>query len=543
MLKKTLSIILILSCIVCIFSSCSNGEGEDLYYPIYADPVSFDPQIAADNASKIVVLNCFEGLVRPSSDGSVLPGVAESWTISDDGLTYTFKLRNDAKWYVSKYAMELLSEDKRESFNYSVLAEDFVYGLQRAFDKNTGAVTDSRLFSIENSYDVLKGDKPASELGVSAIDSKTLEIRLSEPHEDFLSALTQTAAMPCREEFFLATKGRYGLDPEKVIYNGPFYLYSWSVGTNLVLMKNQSYTGESSVKPNAVYLYVNDDLSTRIDKLIDGTYDACPLSVRQKEAIESDDISYTSYDNTTWGFAFNCQGDITSNLNIRKALLNSINPSSLPKPEACKDYAQGLVPDICMAGTKTFRERAGKIDLTKTNSSFAELCLNDAFDELGVSSVSIEIICLDSFKESVKLAVQEWQKTLGVHINFTITELDEITLEKRYKSGEYDIAFTKITAESDSALSFLSMFTSNSPLNYFNFVSAKYDSLLGTENQKYTQAQAITNCIAAEKHLTELAVFIPVFKEESFLAEAEKVDGIFSTEAGCVPIFIDGIRK
>ncbi len=543
MVKKILSFILILATVACLFTACAKGEGEDLYYPLYKDPVSFDPQITADNASKIVVYNCFEGLVRLKNDGSVSPGAAKSWTISADGLTYTFNLREGSKWYMSEYAKELLPEDKRENFNYNVTAEDFVYGLKRAFDESMGAVTDSRLFAIANAYEVFSGEKPSESLGVRAIDSRTLEITLTEPHEDFLSALTQTAAMPCREEFFLATKGRYGLDPEKVIYNGPFYLYSWSVGTNLVLMKNENYVGEETVKPAAVYLYINNDLNTRIDKLIDGTYDACPISIRQKALIESEDISYTAYSNTTWGFAFNCEDELMSNLNLRKAIASATNINDIPTLKGYNVYAAGLVPEICQSGAKTLRERAGNVKLYKENKPYAKLCLEEAFKEMDISSASVEVICLDSFSSAVKNAVQSWQKNLGVHINFTVTELDEITLEQRFKSGEYDIAFAEITSENDSALSFLGMFTSSSQTNFFNFSSSKYDSLLGANNERYTQAQAISNCIAAEQHLIEMAVFIPVFAEESYLAEADGVDGVYAIEAGCVPIFIGGIRK
>lgn len=543
MIKRIVAVLLALLTFTFLFSACSDGSDEELYYPLYADPVSFDPQIAADNASKIVVFNCFEGLVKSDSTGKIIPGVATNWEISPDGLTYIFHLRTDSKWYMSDYAKELLDEETAKNFNYSVTAEDFAYGLRRAFNPEMGAVTDSRLFSIRNSYSVYKGEMSLDELGVTAVDSSTLRIELSEPNEDFLNALTQSAAMPCREEFFEATKGRYGLDPEKVIYNGPFYLYSWSTGSHLVLYRNENYKGASPVKPSAVYLYINSDLSTRIDKLTDGVYDACPLSVRQKAEINDKDISYISYAGSTWGFCFNCSDEILSDYSIRSALTQSADIGSLPVPSYCEGYAKGLVPEICLVGNKSFRAFAGDINLPENNSEAAKEALSQGFENLDIKSASISIICPESFESTVKIVIQKWQKALGVHMNFVLEPLDEVALERRVKNKEYDIAFAKITAESESVVSFLGMFTSEGSGNIFDFKSKKYDSLMGITDETLSQSEVVSNCAEAEQHLTDMAVFLPVFSEESFIGLADGVDNIYAVEAGTVPVFCDGIRK
>lgn len=543
MLRKSVALFMVLVTFLCLFTACSDGADEDFYYPIYADPVSFDPQIASDNASKIVVFNCFEGLVRNDENGKIIPGVAKSWKISPDGLVYTFYLRGDSKWYMSQYAKELLDEESAENFNYNVIAEDFVYGLKRAFDPVMGAVTDSRLYSIKNAYDVYTGKKTPDELGVTAINSSTLQITLSEPDEDFLNALTQSAAMPCREEFFLATKGRYGLDPEKVIYNGPFYLYSWSTGSHLVLYRNENYSGEADVKPSALFLYINSDLSTRVSKLVDGVYSACPLSVRQKETINDKDVTYIGYSNSTWGFCFNCADENLSDYNMRSALTASLDVTKLPMPSFCNGYADGLVPDICMTGNTSYRSRAGKVSLPDINATQAKKYLSLAFEDLDIKSATLNIICPESFESTVKIAVQNWQSVLGVHLNFVVEPLDEVTLDKRVKNRDFDIAFTKITAESQSVVSFLGMFTSSSSGNIFDFKSKKYDSLMGIADETLSQDTLLSNCAEAEQHLTDMSVFLPVFSEDSFLGLADDVSGVYCVEAGTVPIFCNGIAK
>lgn len=544
MFRKIISAVLAVILMLSLFTSCGSGEGKDLYYPIYADPISFDPQIATDNASKIVVFNCFEGLVRVDSDGKIIPGVAKSWTISSDGLTYVFKLRKDAKWYMSDYAKELLDENTAENFNYRVTADDFVYGLRRAFNSDLGTSPDMGLYVIKNAYEVYNKEKQDFELGVTAVDEGTLKIELETPNDDFLMALTQSAAMPCRQEFFEATKGRYGLDPEKVIYNGPFYLYSWSTGVNLVLNRNENYSGEKEVKPSAIYLYINDDLSTRVDKIKDGTYDACPLSVRQKALLDGEKkISYVGYDNSTWGFCINCSGDVTGNEKMRQALASAVDLTKIELPEHCESYACGIVPGICVAGDAPYRDYAGNVNNQNVDKEKARALFAEALKELEMDYTQITIICPENFEDTVKLAVQSWQSGLGVDMSFVIETLDEMELENRIKNKDYDIAFSKITAQSESAVSFLGMFSSDSANNLLDYESDSYDTLMSTNADTLSQSEVMFNCLTAEKQLMDSAAFIPMFNEDSFLAMAKGVEGIYCVEAGTIPIFIDGIRK
>lgn len=349
--------------------------------------------------------------------------------------------------------------------------------------------------------------------------------------------------MPCREEFFEATKGRYGLDPEKVIYNGPFYLYSWSTGSHLTLFRNQSYSGENTVTPNAVYLYINSNLVTRTDKLSDGVYSACPVSVRQKALIENKNVTYTEFENSTWGFFFNCTGEITGDFNIRSALASSLDVTQLPLPEHCENYAAGIVPELCTIGNNSYRTLAGRTTPYAVNRKNAVKSLEQGFDNLGINNVSLKIVCHESFKSIVKVAVQGWQSILGVHVNFIIEPLDDISLERKIKNREFDIAFTGLTAKKESALSFLEMFSENNPSNIFGFSSKKFDLLLSQNDTTVSPSERLENCKKAEQHLTDMCAVIPVFAENSYLALGEDVSDVYCIEAGTVPIFIGGLKK
>ena len=544
MIKRVIAVILTVVLLVPLFSSCARGEGKDLFYPIYADPVSFDPQIASDNASKIVVYNCFEGLVRVDSDGKIIPGVATSWQISPDGLTYTFTLRSDAKWYMSEYAKKLLDSETAANFNYRVTAYDFVYGLRRAFNADMNPCADAGLYAIKNANEVYSKQLPETALGVTALNESTLKIELTAPNSNFLKALSTSAAMPCRKEFFEATKGRYGLDPETVIYNGPFYLYSWTLGSNLVLYKNESYSGEKEVKPASINLYINSDYATRVEKLKDKTYDACPLSLNQKKLLEGEKkISYLNYSNATWGFLFNCSSTAMKNSDMRTALAYAVDVTKIQLPAHCNSYAKGIVPDICFNGQTTYRNQVGKVGNLAVNKEMAQEKLESALKILDADYAKVKIICTKEFENTVKMAIQSWQSVLGVKVSFVLEAYDETEFESILNLNEHDIAFAKVTADSENVVSFLEMFNSTSEDSMVKYDSPVYNLLIESIKSEPNQSKVLANCLAAEKHLISSGVFIPMFNEDSYLGLAKGVSGIYCVEAGTVPIFIDGIRK
>ena len=232
-MKKIRKIIALALCIiisVASFGGCSRGdEIVDFIYPFGGDIVSFDPQIASTADEFLVIENCFEGLVRVLDDGTVQAGVASSWNVSEDGLTYTFNLRQGAKWNIPEpddenplKVHELMGND----FNPDITANDFVFALQRAVDKTTDSPLFSSVSNIVNANGIHSGKKSADELGVSATDDYTLVIKLASPDESFMSTLSTAVAMPCNEEYFYATKGRYGLGLDYTLFNGQFYVSS-----------------------------------------------------------------------------------------------------------------------------------------------------------------------------------------------------------------------------------------------------------------------------------------------------------------------------
>ena len=201
-LKRLLAVILSVL-ILPVFAGCSGNKASIIRYDLPGDPRSLDPQTASDQASHIIINGIFEGFFKIDGTGTLQNALATSYQLSEDGMHYSFALREDAKWTY------LLDNGTLEEV--PVTAHDFVFAFRRLFLANTNAAAASRFFCIQNSQAVLRGEKKPEELGVTAKGDYRLDFTLSSPNDGFLRLLATTYAMPCNEEFFAHTMGRYGL--------------------------------------------------------------------------------------------------------------------------------------------------------------------------------------------------------------------------------------------------------------------------------------------------------------------------------------------
>ena len=420
--KKTMHtrfLALVLSAMLLLpaLAGCSKKTGaeKDLAYPIDGEPVCLDPQIAADETAKLVTGNCFEGLVRLDESGAIVPGAAQRWDVSADGRTYTFHLREGMKWHIadSDELEELLGKGK--TIDTTLNAEDFAFGLKRALLPETGMASAKALYAIENAQAVHRGTARSDQLGVRVVNASTLEIRLARADSAFLYALTLPMSMPCDEAFFLATSGRYGLERKYLICNGPFYLSKWNHDKSLLLKKNPDYQGETTVSPATVSLYINTDGQSRLDKLLEGRYDAALLEQGQAHALdERSGITTQEIPNITWSICFNAGNALLKNGNLRIALCQGLNRSALEPASGLTAEAQGFVPASCMLGSTSYREQAGAIGRLAYNADEARRRWESGLDALGQKSATLTILCAQEHADMIRKLIQTWQGALGI---------------------------------------------------------------------------------------------------------------------------------
>ena len=227
-------------------SKNKDGTGGGFRFPIAAEPKGLDPQMATDDAAVTVLCALFEGLTRLDADGKAVPAAAD-WTVSEDGLTYTFTLL-DSYWSTNAVKGETHPWDNP----LPVTADDFVFGLHRIADPVTGSPLAAELSGIQNAEAVLAGDLPVEELGISAVSDKVLTITLAAPDADFPAKLATSPFFPCHREFFEYTAGRYGLEAKYLLTNGAFRLVAWNHGESLLAYKHEQYHDAANIAPEAV---------------------------------------------------------------------------------------------------------------------------------------------------------------------------------------------------------------------------------------------------------------------------------------------------
>lgn len=527
MFKKLTSFLLILSIITLTFCSCSGDDPINVIFPIKADPECLDPQIAETDAAKLITGNCMEGLVRLSEDGKILPGSAEKWTVSDDGLVYTFTLRDGLAWQMLRSHKDVLGEDYENTFDPAIKAEDFVFGIKRALRPETKAQQAYLLYCIKNAQKVNLGEADEGTLGVEAPDDKTVVIRLSRSNPDFLRILTLPMCMPCDEAFFKATGAKYGLELKYTLCNGPFYVGKWIEDGSLTLYRCEGYKGFSLPTAQAVYLYVNADEDKYISKFNAGDYNAALVSPENLSKLKSsEETTVLSTDNAVLSFLFNCNDSVLSNINLRRALFCASDVSVMKNSES-DSFAGGIVPNSCMWGESSYRQSVGNINMTAYDEQKAAQYFKKALSELDTTNVTVNIICLEQYRIPIIKVIQKWEKIFGLSLTVSVKSVEADELEKRINESDYQLAFSSLSAKDGSAAAFLNMFCSEAEGNTVNYQNPAYDNLMKKCAETLGGDSIAAGYKSAEQLLCNDAVIYPVFVGSSYAAVNDTVGGIY----------------
>lgn len=510
----------LLTLLCCVSCGKDTGEGKSIVFPLDNDPVYLDPQIAIDKGARDIINACFEGLVRLDENGEIVSGVAESWSISDDGKTYVFNLRSDATWYFPKTAAQLVNEDNKEGYEEKLTADDFVFAFRRALKKSTGAKDAECLLAIKNAEALMKGEISSEKLGVKAKGEGILEIKLSYPDGDFLKTLTKAICMPCNESFFELTKGRYGLSLQYIICNGPFYMGSWNTDNSITIKKNTHYHGDNEAVPQSVYFSINNELSSRPKKLASGTYDAVILDYDGYSQIKDvKNLTFKESKNKVWSLVFNCGDDYMKSLNARLAVLYGFDTSLMEKSDNMSEKAVSLVAESTLSDEMLKKTKVG---VPSYNVGKAEKYWEKALSELSVGAMSITIKCSTKNEKDIRAVLQNLQKAFGITCDVRVNPLEESELIQALESGDYQIAYAPITAPSDSALDYLRY---ASDIAFYD--NSEFDSVL-KRIYKAQDSDKAGGIINAQEHLINNGVIVPLFSAKSYLAMGEGVENVYT---------------
>ncbi len=521
--KVLKSICLILTCGILSFTmGCeeeqSDGKGYLFNYTMMQNPQNLDPQIATDSNSITVIDNTFTGLMTKDDDNNIVCGVAESYTVSEDGLTYVFYLRKDYKWYTS------------DGLTINVTADDFLFTFQRLFNPEMQSPYGEKFSCLKNAQAILNGNEEYSytDIGVYTSDSYTITFLLDTPNSEFLDLLTQSYAMPCNREFFNSTHSTYGLYDYSTISNGAFYVKQWfydKYGNDnfLTLRRNPMNPNYDDYSPYAIQFTIDED--TELSEIQHSFYkdetDLYYCDTIDSSSIDKDDV-VISYNVSTVGIVFNIEDAQFKSKNLRNAFAYSIDRTqALEKSTSDIDVAYGIVPSACTILGKSYRDI---ISETETQHSLDEVMTEYQTAKSSLGEISDVRIIMENGVDSsfIKSITDNWKELFGV--NVLLEPLTSEEFEKTLNNQDYQIAIYCLTSEDNRPYSFLSYFLSTN--EFFSYSNLEVDTLLKVSEQYADSNSTIETYAQIEDSILQENIFVPLYYNKEYLVCGSGIDNI-----------------
>lgn len=509
-MKKLLILLLSLSLIFGL-SGCGGGtanEDFEVNVCIASEPMTIDPALNSAVDGAIMLQHSFEGLMKWIDDGEgnaiIDKGQAADYTVSDDGMVYTFTIRDDAKW----------------SDGQAVVAGDFKYAWDRLVDPATAA-----------DYGYLVADLNAT---WEAPDDATFVVTLPNPCPYFLEICAFPAAFPVRQDIIEEAGDQWTFSTETYISNGAYKLSAWEHNSKITYVKNDQYYDYENLGPATINFYLMDDANAQLAAFNDGTLnfnEGYPME-EVDALLESGQLQIGDYLGTYY-VCFNTEDPIFKDVNVRKAFTLAIDRNFIINEitKTGEFPASGFVPsgisDAVGPSGDDFRTVGGAYIKTSAddyaaNVAEAKAALAEAGYPDGKGFPTVEYVYnTDDRHRAIAEALQQmWQEELGVKVNIANEEWGTF-LETR-KNGDYQIARNGWISDFNDPISFIDMWTTSSGNNDAQFKNATYDQLVKDVKSSTDNETRMTKMHEAEDILMENYVVGPIY----FYVQPYMVQGI-----------------
>ncbi len=505
-------------------AAASDGD-KVLNVMVEVEVESLDPQVATDGTSFEVIANYTDGLTQMDADGAAIPAIAESWDVSEDGTVYTFHLRQDANW----------------SNGEPVTADDFVFAWQRAVDPALASEYSymlSDIGQIKNAAAIIAGEMDKSELGVKAIDDKTLEVTLEVPVSYFLSLMYFPTFYPVNQAFFESlADGTFGTSPETVLSNGAFVLTSYEpAALSFSLTKNANYYDADKVQLDGLNYQVIKDSQQAYMSYQNGDLDIVMLSGDQVEQVEGDPELNITGAGYLWYLTLNMHDvPALNNQNMRLALSNAVNRASIVG-DVVKDGSVATYTAV----PPQFAAGPDGSDFSADQTMFSDVCADDtakaaeyyeaAKAELGTDTFEFELLVEDQTETQNVAAVikDQVEKALpGVTLNIKVEPKKQRVAD--IQDGNYEVCLTRWGPDYADPMTYLNMWITGCSNNYGLWSDAEFDAIIAdcTTGAYVTDAEARWSAMYdAEKIVMDQAVIVPLYTKANANMIKTGVEGI-----------------
>jgi oligopeptide transport system substrate-binding protein len=459
----------LLSCCLAI-SSCGGStepgpSASVLHRGLNSDPESLDPHKARSTQATDVLRDIGEGLLGYSETGELLPAAATSWEISDDGQTYTFHLRPEARW----------------SNGDAVTAEHFVFSLQRLVDPATAALYAQALAAIVNSQEVVAGEVPTSELGVEALDPLTLRISLQQPTPYLLGLLTHPSTFPVHPGS-VAEHGDAFSRAGNLLSNGAYVLARWEPGSVLELSRNGHYWNNAATALDEVHHHVLTQEVTEYNRYRAGelhlTGNVPPENINQIREDMPDELFISPYLGVYY-YGFNLtKPPFKDNPQLREALSIAIDRDVLVE----KITARGEAPAYSWVPQGVDNYDPRRFNFAELSQDERNVRARNLYREAGYGTenpLQIELRYNTSdTQKRIALAVQSmWRDVLGVETTL-INEEFQVLLANMREREVTQVFRSSWIGDYNDAHTFLNILQAGNPSNMPGYENELYDSLM-----------------------------------------------------------------
>jgi ABC-type oligopeptide transport system, periplasmic component len=468
-------------------------------FSLLTEPPTLDPQIDNSMISSTVDNELFEGLLR-NDNGKIESAGASSYTMSKDGKTYTFKLNQKAKWSDGK----------------AVVADDYVYGLQRLMDPKTASPYAFAGEILKNGVAVETGKKPVSQLGVKALDKYTVQIQLENPCAYFTQEVATDSYAPARRDLSEKYGKKYNSDPSYSVYNGPFKLQTWLHNNKLVLVKNDAYWNKSIVKLNEVDISVISDSNTALGLYESGQLDFVELSndvaanYKNAKSYSSGSVNYLE---------FNMKASkVLANKDFRLAVSYALDRSNYVKLALGgndKPATRFVLPDVNSYKNGVSYGSMYKYSpfSTKSNASKAKTYLNKALKELGLkkpSDITINFGCVDRAGDTKCAEVVQSQLQTVLGIKTPIKQYPYKQYYQNLSANNYEMDYTGWSPDYADPNTFLDFWATNGAYNHAFYNNKTYDKLIADAGKTVDPKKRMDLLFKAEKQFCSDVVACPL---------------------------------
>lgn len=539
MKTKRFLVLTLVFCLVVSLAACGGGgekeadAGFEMSVCIASEPMTIDPALNSSVDGAVMIHHMFEGLMKWKDDGNgnavLTEGQAASYEISDDGLVYTFKLRDGIMW----------------SDGQPVTANDFVYAAQRLVDPATAADYNYMVDGIiVNATEIIAGEKDPSELGVVALDDTTVQITILAPAPYFLEICAFPALFPVRQDMIEQGGDQWTFDPATYIGNGPYKMTEWEHNSYIRMAKNDQYYDFESLGPDTIKFALMDDDNAKLAAFKSGEllHIWNPPLAETQTLLESGELKIADYMGTYY-VCYNVEAAPFDDPRVREAFSLVIDRNYIVEQITGTGEvpATGFVPygenDAAGPSGDDFRTVGGEyysVDPAdyKANCDKARALLAEAGYPNGDGFPIVDYLynTMDLHQSIAEALQNMWQTELGVTV--TLSNQDwGVFLETR-KNGDFVIARNGWIADYNDPIQFLDMFISGGGNNDSQYKNPAYDALIAKSKSASSPEERFQAMHQAEDILFEDRVMAPIFFYTQPYMQAENVKGMFYAPLG-----------